>query len=210
MTSVINRVRNSVSRGAAASMSPAGRRERKTSVSHGRVIPPEPVQQQPDGELTSAEADPAVTAHNLARANKMVPKLQWDDRLAHDAQTYAKTLASTGKLEHSGNEVQGENLFVTERGDAKFEDAVLEWMRGETQYSGEKIGEGSSEEYEYFCECMKRIRFCSCPLTFFPTAQCLWHSTTHVGMGKAKSLDGRTYIVARYSPPGNIAGEKPF
>lgn len=41
-------------------------------------------------------------------------------------------------------------------------------------------------------------------------AQCLWHGTTHVGMGKAKSKDGATYIVARYTPQGNMAGEQPF
>lgn len=209
MASVVTRVKNSVSRSAAASMSPSGRKERQSPPSHGRVIPPEPVQQQPDGELTSAEADPAVTAHNLARANKMVPKLQWDDRLAHDAQTCAKTLASTGKLEHSSNEVQGENLYVTSSADAKFEEAISEWMNEETSYKGEKIGEGRLEEYENFCKRMERIRFCFFSLTEF-TAQCLWHSTTHVGMGKAKAQDGRTYIVARYSPRGNIAGEKPF
>lgn len=41
-------------------------------------------------------------------------------------------------------------------------------------------------------------------------AQCLWHSTTHVGMNGATAKNGGTYIVARYTPQGNMAGEKPF
>lgn len=41
-------------------------------------------------------------------------------------------------------------------------------------------------------------------------AQCLWHSTTDVGIGKAKSSSGATYIVGRYTPPGNVVGQKPY
>jgi len=29
-------------------------------------------------------------------------------------------------------------------------------------------------------------------------------------MGKATSSNGSTYVVARYTPQGNMAGEKPF
>ena len=41
-------------------------------------------------------------------------------------------------------------------------------------------------------------------------AQCLWKDTTHVGMGKATTKSGATYIVARYTPPGNMMGQKPY
>ena len=41
-------------------------------------------------------------------------------------------------------------------------------------------------------------------------AQCMWHSTEKVGMGKARSKNGGTYVVARYTPQGNMGGEKPF
>ena len=33
--------------------------------------------------------------------------------------------------------------------------------------------------------------------------------TTHVGMGLAISPSGTTYVVARYSPPGNYVGQSP-
>jgi pathogenesis-related protein 1 len=147
MATVLTRVKDKVST-TKASMSPSGLRERKSP--QGRVIPPEPVQQLPDGELISAEAGPALQVHNLARANKMVPKLSWDDRLAHDAETYAKTLASTGLMEHSGVEAQGENLYMTTHPDAKYDEAVESWMNEEKKYNNEKIGDGELQDYGHF------------------------------------------------------------
>jgi hypothetical protein len=41
-------------------------------------------------------------------------------------------------------------------------------------------------------------------------AQCMWHSTTNVGMGIAKDSKGNVYVVGRYSPPGNWSGQKPY
>ena len=37
----------------------------------------------------------------------------------------------------------------------------------------------------------------------------IWGTTTHVGMGLAVSSSGTTYVVARYSPPGNLVGKSP-
>ena len=37
--------------------------------------------------------------------------------------------------------------------------------------------------------------------------QLLWNSTTNVGMGHAIGSDGKVYIAARYTPPGNDARE---
>lgn len=37
----------------------------------------------------------------------------------------------------------------------------------------------------------------------------IWSGTTHVGMGLAVSSSGTTYVVARYSPPGNYVGQSP-
>lgn len=41
-------------------------------------------------------------------------------------------------------------------------------------------------------------------------AQCMWKSTTRVGMGLAKDAKGGVYVVGRYSPPGNVTGQKPY
>jgi len=37
----------------------------------------------------------------------------------------------------------------------------------------------------------------------------IWSGTTHMGMGLAISSSGTTYVVARYSPPGNYVGQSP-
>ena len=37
--------------------------------------------------------------------------------------------------------------------------------------------------------------------------QLLWNATTNVGMGHAIGSDGKVYIAARYTPPGNDARE---
>ena len=115
----------------------------------GRVIPPEPVQQRPDGEFHDNEAAPALQAHNLSRASKMSKKLEWDDRLASDAEAWAQQLAEIGELEHSEIENQGENIFMID-GDAKYEDAVQNWLNGEKKYSGERVGEVNFEEWGQF------------------------------------------------------------
>lgn len=42
------------------------------------------------------------------------------------------------------------------------------------------------------------------------SAQCMWSSTTHVGMGIATAKNGWVFVVGRYSPPGNFVGSKPY
>jgi hypothetical protein len=45
-------------------------------------------------------------------------------------------------------------------------------------------------------------------------AQCMWKSTTKIGMAVAKAAgtgpNGAYYTVGRYSPAGNIYGQTPF
>jgi len=155
-----------------------------------RVIPPEPVQQQINGDFSQHDAERPLQLHNLARANRRCKKLEWDENLARDAESYAQTMASTGVVEHSDVGAQGENLFVS-TGDASFEDAVDSWLNEEKKYHGEHIGEGNLADWGHF-------------------TQAIWHATTHLGMGKARSKSGHTYIVGRYSPAGNVRGEKPY
>ena len=102
--------------------------------------------------------------HNLARANKSSRKLEWDNRLADDAAAYAQELAESGKLEYSGIENQGENVFLSDHDDAKFEDAVQSWLNGEKKYSGEKVGEGDNfEEWRQFGRLTQRTYTCLQP-----------------------------------------------
>ncbi|KAL5387180.1 hypothetical protein DPSP01_003791 [Paraphaeosphaeria sporulosa] len=132
----------------------------------------------------------ALTAHNDARAQKNVQPLTWDGNLANDAQGYAQVLADTQDFKHSGVQGQGENLFMSS-GDASLADAVRAWLGEEANYHGEKIGEGDFAAWGHY-------------------TQCMWHNTTNVAVAKARSGDGSTWIVGRYSPPGNWGGETPY
>ena len=92
--------------------------------------------------------------------------------------------------------------------DATFEDAVKAWLAEEPKYMGQKIGEGNLADWGHYSKRTISID-CFALLTHFP-AQCLWHGSTHLGMGKARTKAGSTYIVARYTPQGNIIGDKPY
>ncbi|KAK3696067.1 Golgi-associated plant pathoproteinsis-related protein 1 [Vermiconidia calcicola] len=202
MTGILSKTKEKLTTKVVTSSSPSsiGSRGSSSSSSSGngnsknspdRIIPPEPCQQHPDGEPEEDDSEPALQAHNLARANKNVRKLQWDPGLAHDAKTYAGVLASTGRMSHSDSTAgAGENLYEATTAEAGLEDAVQSWLDEERKYGGEKVGEGNLEDWGHY-------------------SQCLWASTTHVGMGKATS-GKKTYIVARYSPRGNVEGGKPY
>ena len=123
----------------------------RKSSQHDRVIPPEPVQEKPEGDPTFHEAEPALQKHNLARANKGSKKLEWDDRLRTDAEAYAQKLAQSGRLEPSGVEEEGENLFMSSE-DADLEEAVESWLREEKQYTGQIVAGGNFEEGANFCK----------------------------------------------------------
>lgn len=201
MSSMLNSVKAKLPGNKTKATSPGGSPE-------GRSIPPEPVQAMPQGDFSQHDAEPAMQAHNLARANKRCDKLEWSTELAKDAQAHAEMLATTKRMEHSGAQGQGENLYMSS-GDADFDIAVEAWLKEERNYNGEKIGEGNLGDFGHFSMLMSSPHSAQPLLTCSP-AQCLWHGTKRVGMGKATAENGSTYIVARYSPPGNMQGEKPF
>ncbi|KAI3399111.1 hypothetical protein diail_7690 [Diaporthe ilicicola] len=135
----------------------------------------------------------AVDAHNKARSSapgQKRPALTWDDGLAGDAQKYAQYLADNKKFEHSGTQGQGENLFMSS-GNANLTDATNAWLAEKPNYHGEKIPDGNFGSYGHY-------------------TQCIWPTTTKVGIAAGKAKDGSTYIVGRYTPPGNWMGQTAY
>ncbi|EMC93983.1 hypothetical protein BAUCODRAFT_158619 [Baudoinia panamericana UAMH 10762] len=138
-----------------------------------------------------------LRAHNDARAQKRLPALEWSDELAQHAAQWAQMLASRDSgMQHAGTRQEGENLaFATGCGMA-FEQAIQAWLSEEAHYDGGAVSAAS---------CSGGSGMATGHYT-----QRMWKSTTHVGMGKAQSASGSWYIVARYSPPGNFIGQKPY
>ncbi|TPX17762.1 uncharacterized protein E0L32_002863 [Thyridium curvatum] len=140
-----------------------------------------------------------LQVQNDGRKGKNLKPLEWDQKLCQEAQKWADHLAKdVGHMEHSKGDQrpnQGENLFWGWAQPGPYKDpyanAAHSWMNEASKYHGEKIGEGNFADFGHY-------------------TQCMWHSTTKVGMASATDKKGGVFVVGRYSPPGNWSGQKPY
>ncbi|KAI8964540.1 glycoside hydrolase family 128 protein [Daldinia sp. FL1419] len=142
----------------------------------------------------SPDQQKALDLHNNKRRGKGLPSLAWDNQLAKNAEDYAKHLAQIGRLEHSSGDQrpnQGENLAMASSSGTPLAMSANMWLGEEKNYHNEPIGQGDFGSYGHY-------------------TQCLWRSTTKVGMASAKDAKGGVWIVGRYSPPGNWMGQRPY
>ena len=134
----------------------------------------------------------------------LVNEIEWSDDLSDQAQEWANNLAKKDKIYHSSSESrvnQGENLYysfksqnrkpVFSKSPAK--DASLAWYNEINDYKYSAYGSKLNES-----------------VMIGHYTQMVWKSTTKVGIALARSSDGKEYIVARYSPPGNYLGKYPY
>jgi pathogenesis-related protein 1 len=151
---------------------------------------------------TADLAKTILAVHNRERAAVGVPPLVWNNTLAADAKAWAEYVATLGgKLVHASAEwvaahptgPEGENIvshgpvpFVTPA------EMVQDWVKEKKDYHGEPGDFNGVGHY----------------------TQMVWNTTKAVGCGTAKGPGGTgdewTYLVCRYSPPGNIFGQKPY
>lgn len=133
-----------------------------------------------------------LQAHNAKRDIHGASSLVWDDTLEQHAKEWADHLLSEGKgLKHATQTGEGENLYWGKTSSHRTcEDAMNSWYDKEEKLY-DYNNPGFSPETGHF-------------------TQVVWKATTAVGVALAanKSEDGwiETYIVARYSPQGNIRG----
>jgi uncharacterized protein YkwD len=155
---------------------------------------------------TADFANTILAVHNRERAAVGVPDLVWSNSLAADAKSYADDLMklNQGKdideadLVHSEKSTrpgQAENLSLKMKASSgtvsppSTESLLQGWV-------SEKPWRGSFDHY----------------------TQMVWKNTKEVGCatatGSGKSSSGLSgvvvYLVCRYSPPGNMVGEKPY
>ena len=164
------------------------------------ATPPSTTASTPTSSPTSGSGAPdadtqaAIDANNKVRAQHGLQLLTFNATLASFADTWAKHDASLDQMVHDSrpdNPDMGENLYSTGGGPGTYLDATNMWLGEASNYNGQKIGEGNFGSYGHY-------------------TQCLWHSTTTVGFGKATSASGKTYIVGRYFPAGNVIGQTPY
>jgi len=133
------------------------------------------------GGYNEEDIKAALDHHNELRARHGAPPLKWKESLAQDAQKAANQCVEKGTLHHSNHAGAGQNGAM---GYGSFQGAIDGW------YS-----EISDYDFEHGGFTMGTGHF----------TQVVWKSTTHVGMARDTSGNGR-FIFANYFPPGNFMG----
>jgi hypothetical protein len=162
-----------------------------------------------DGRSALAAAPPPqqvqeiLAAHNRYRGTVGVPALQWSDSLAAGAQQWADYLASTGQLQHSGTPGVGENLLRVLR-------AALASGSGVAVYTVTQLVDIWGDEKRYFIGgIFPNVSITGKWEDVGHYTQVVWRNTTQVGCGVATG-NGIIVMVGRYSPPGNVVGQRVY
>ncbi len=139
-----------------------------------------------------------LDGHRAARAAVGLPPLRWDDGLAASALAYAQEMARTGRFQHAeqpqGPTRQGENLWTGTRGAYRYDEMMGHWVAEQRDFVNVPVPQSSRTGQ------------------FGDVAhytQIVWARSTAVGcaMASNKSDD---FLVCRYSPTGNVFGERAF
>jgi uncharacterized protein YkwD len=134
----------------------------------------------------------ALKQHNVYRTKHRVPPLILSAQLNDVAQRYAEQLARTNRLVHSDNTHFGENLYTFGSSGQAFprpEAVVDRWYSEIQNYNFDKPGFHTGTGH---------------------FTQLVWKFSKELGMGIAQAADGTWYVVANYSPPGNISSQFPL
>ncbi|HEV7660080.1 MAG TPA: CAP domain-containing protein [Allosphingosinicella sp.] len=164
--------------------------------------PPRVVEPRPSGALVLRGPDrlraAMLAGHNAARARLGLEPLRWSDALAADADGYARVLAQSGRFEHSplprGTPTQGENLWTGTRGAYSYREMVGHWVAERRFYVALPVPSSSNSG-----------RFGDVG----HYTQIVWRGTQEVGCAEASSPSD-DYVVCRYLPAGNVAGQTAY
>jgi hypothetical protein len=146
--------------------------------------------------MPDAAAMTLLAVHNHERARIGAPPLRWDPALAQAAASYGPQLAQLGHLVHSpreGRPGQRENLAMDYSAYTSPERLIRTWVAERSRFVPGSFPDVSStgnwKDVAHY-------------------TQMVWKTTTQVGC--AIHSDGRhwSYLICRYSPPGNIDGRR--
>jgi uncharacterized protein YkwD len=141
-------------------------------------------------QLTAAQKQEFIDAHNRWRSDVGVPPLKWSNDLENYAAEWA---VINGKLncnmEHRTAHLYGENLYWSSGMDFSPKGAVDSWGSEIKDYHGEVVGQSKGVVGHY--------------------TQIVWRTTTEVGCAAFK-CGSALLVVCNYNPPGNWRGQHPY
>jgi uncharacterized protein YkwD len=137
-----------------------------------------------------------LSGQNAARDAVGVPPVVWNDALAADARAYAEEMARTGRFQHAdqpqGPGREGENLWTGTRGAYRYREMVDDWIAEKRYFKNGVTPDfsttGNYEDVAHY-------------------TQIIWRNSRAVGCALASNATD-DYLVCRYSPPGNVVGQK--
>lgn len=143
-----------------------------------------------EGPELHAARKAVLEAHNIKRKIHHADDLVLDSKLNKHAQEYAERLAKEDKFYHDGGQLEefmeGENLYLA-GGSSDPVNAVGAWYQEIADYDFSLEVQTTKKATGHF-------------------TQLVWKGSSKLGVGVAKA-NGKTYVVARYAPPGNWEGE---
>ncbi len=139
-----------------------------------------------------------LEGHRAARAAVGLPPLSWDEGLAASALAYAQEMARTGRFQHAeqpqGPTRQGENLWTGTRGAYRYDEMMGHWLAERSNFVNLPVPQSSRTgqfgDVGHY-------------------TQIVWARSTAVGCAMASNRRD-DFLVCRYSPTGNVFGERAF
>lgn len=140
-----------------------------------------------------------TVTHNQWRVQVDVPALAWSDNLAAGARNWAEHLAKNGCLMKHSTGSNGENIYWA--GPLSFSDGTRA-VQGVTGQDVVDAWGSETTSYDYASN--------SCHGVCGHYTQVVWKSSREVGCGMTVCGDQGQIWVCRYSPAGNIVGQRPY
>ncbi|XP_047336669.1 pathogenesis-related protein 1B-like [Impatiens glandulifera] len=131
-----------------------------------------------------------LNAHNAARSQVGVGPMRWNNNLAAYAENYAKQRQGDCNLIHSRGPY-GENL-------AKGSGASFTGVRAVSLWVGEK------PFYHHNSNSCAAGKVCG------HYTQVVWRRSDQLGCYRTQCRNGFWFVICSYSPPGNVAGQRPY
>nr|XP_022326648.1 cell wall protein PRY3-like isoform X2 [Crassostrea virginica] len=137
--------------------------------------------------------DDVIRYHNDYRKKHGVQPLTHSPELSAQAQRWAEVLAQTNTFKHSNASIRGEKLG---------ENIAMKWSsHQQDSYSGQEVTDQWYSEIKFYTFDREPSNLSAGHFT-----QIVWRGSREIGIGRARSPDGKLMVVANYRPAGNVIG----